>query len=98
MLSAGALAVDPERLLWTPGKKNIFIPAKPAFDIRCDVSAMINPIDHLIHLLDGMGEPLDRSAFDRLRQRYDDVRQPFVATRKLNYALELRETFGDISS
>ncbi|MDD5199258.1 MAG: hypothetical protein PHC88_05590 [Terrimicrobiaceae bacterium] len=26
MLAAAALAMDPERLLWTPGKQTIFIP------------------------------------------------------------------------
>lgn len=31
MFGAAALAVDPERLLWTPGKKTIFIPPA-AFD------------------------------------------------------------------
>ena len=29
-LAASALAIDPERLLWTPGQKTIFVP-KPIF-------------------------------------------------------------------
>lgn len=29
MIAASALAVDPEKLLWTPGAKKIFIPTAP---------------------------------------------------------------------
>lgn len=40
MLGASALAVDPERLLWVPGKKKIFIPPQTRQLISAEVEGL----------------------------------------------------------
>jgi hypothetical protein len=54
MLAASALAVDPERLLWTPGKKTIFAPKPAPLSLHPKAFSMAWPINRF-DILTGWG-------------------------------------------